>query len=191
MSRTTSDQDRRIGDRSIELGAASVYVADIGPASLHAVLAEYRDSEGREVELERILEDGTPLEYVEGWKRTASRWRIHAGKGAGTFLALLAALVLAAPAAAAPRLSLDQARRAVHVYGQRFGTIDGLVCRRLRPAKVACTGREVIEVVFEDEDTGDSWRGTVEGPEDWHVRRRPGRSIEVWDFAFNKWRPTR
>lgn len=99
---TTTDQDRRIQDRSIELGATTVLVGDVGPASTNAIVASYQDDAGQELGVERIREDGTTT-GPERWLAYVRRWRQYAGRMTTTAIALLtiAAMVAAAPAAAA------------------------------------------------------------------------------------------
>lgn len=98
MAITTSDQDRRIEDRSIELGADAVEVAAIGPAGVGAVLARYTGTADGNDRLERILPDGTPAP-VEGFKKPpAPRWLRYAGPIVSAIVALV---VAAAPASAA------------------------------------------------------------------------------------------
>lgn len=110
---TSREQDITIEDRSIELGAARVEVAPLGPASVKAVAARYLGPGGEQLALDRVQEDGHhhPIEYQGG------RWRRYAG-GA---VALIAAALLVAPAgagAAGPALTLERADRAATRYLQ-------------------------------------------------------------------------
>lgn len=159
---TTTDQDRRIADRSIELGAASVLVGDVGPASTRAIVASYQDRDGGELDVERIREDGTTTEPSR-WLAYVRRWRRYAGRMTA---AAIATLALAAPAAAQDlekmqqpaepcsvracaiaRFTLDPGESARVTTRQRFGVWDrtqDVQARLVRGGRDVLNGVETI-----------------------------------------------
>jgi hypothetical protein len=68
---STSDQDRRVAERTTELGAARATVVPVGPAGVGAVVAVYTDRDRCELGYERILPDGT-VTSADPWAATVA-----------------------------------------------------------------------------------------------------------------------
>lgn len=102
-------------------------------------------------------------------------------------LGVLVSLAIATPAEASARLTVPEAKRAIHASGEPDERFSHIRCERIGPRKLSCDARDTLtveaEIVGEESEP---FPMIVYGPADLHVRCKQQKA-EVFDFAYRRW----